>query len=335
LAPVRVGERYGFINLSGKLVIPPKFQYADHFAEGAAPVQIDGQFGFVDPSGEIVITPRFQWASQFSQGLAIIKSDGRFGYCDPRGEIVIAAQFDNAFDFSEGLAAVKSDGRYGYIDRSGKFVITPAYDAAGPFQEGLAWTKSNGKYTYLTPQGRDAIKQTYTWADSFTDGVAPVRQSDGATVINRRGINLIADHYDSVYCAAGNGQIYARKAGIAYHGWLDRGNNIKMARISAANGFDVDFQSTPAGAEVYTPYYRDFNRFLRKHGFKSAREITEVSQIEDLLIPRYKVSGTTPMSYPLKVFAEYRVIFVHPEKKSPRIEKCRPPGDHPVSGVFP
>lgn len=112
-----------------------------------APVEFGEKWGYVDKTGNIVIEPRFVRAGHFFKGLAKVVSiigDGKggryiaFGYIDKTGKYVAEPRFDDAGDFSEGLAKVKMGGkrsyRYGYIDKTGKVVIEPQFDHAGVFK---------------------------------------------------------------------------------------------------------------------------------------------------------------------------------------------------------
>ncbi|MDE3196409.1 MAG: WG repeat-containing protein, partial [Acidobacteriota bacterium] len=84
-------------------------------------------FGFLDHSGKIVIPPTFTLAWDFSEGRAVVRTNGfQKGYIDKSGRTVVKPQFDSASDFSEGLASVGyygPNGRFGYIDSNGTVVV--------------------------------------------------------------------------------------------------------------------------------------------------------------------------------------------------------------------
>lgn len=148
LAPVRIGEwpndSYGYADMSGKLVIKPRFFRAKPFSEGLAVVQVaNGKYGFIDRTGKMVIPPPFFRAEDFSEGLAMVgipKGQWGLGYVDKQGHVAIKpGEFTEAGPFKEGLAAVRPlDGKWGYIDKSGKMVIPPRYDETWGFEGGLA-----------------------------------------------------------------------------------------------------------------------------------------------------------------------------------------------------
>ena len=80
LFPVRVNDRYGYIDQRGKLVIKPQFIDAREFSEGLARVWVaggKGRWGYVDLTGKMAIPAQFEWAEDFSEGLAVVKIDGK------------------------------------------------------------------------------------------------------------------------------------------------------------------------------------------------------------------------------------------------------------------
>ncbi len=52
------------------MVIAPQYDYAWPFSEGRGRILVGEKFGYVDKSGKIVIEPKFDAAWEFSKGLA-------------------------------------------------------------------------------------------------------------------------------------------------------------------------------------------------------------------------------------------------------------------------
>ena len=59
LGLVQTESGYGFIDTTGKMVIPPKYLEVKPFYEGLAAVRVGDKWGFIDRSGELVIPPPF------------------------------------------------------------------------------------------------------------------------------------------------------------------------------------------------------------------------------------------------------------------------------------
>ena len=102
------------------------------------PVEQNNKWGYIDQTGRLIIPFNFDGAGNFSEGLAAVDIKEKTGYIDKTGKFVIPPRFISGFSFSEGLAAVlmrriDQEGRtpfyeYGYIDRSGRVVIQPPQD---------------------------------------------------------------------------------------------------------------------------------------------------------------------------------------------------------------
>ncbi|MDR0725210.1 MAG: WG repeat-containing protein, partial [Prevotellaceae bacterium] len=95
------------------------------------------KWGYADTTGKVVIPLKYEWVEHFSEDLAGVKSDGKFGFVNRKGKVVIPLKYESIERFSEGLAMVKSDGKYGFVDKDGNEVIPLKYTSATLFVEGL------------------------------------------------------------------------------------------------------------------------------------------------------------------------------------------------------
>ena len=59
LYPFAEKGKYGYINKTGKVVVPAQYEYAEKFYEGMGVVKQGGKRGFIDATGKMVITPQF------------------------------------------------------------------------------------------------------------------------------------------------------------------------------------------------------------------------------------------------------------------------------------
>jgi hypothetical protein len=145
VAVVRIGDQETIIDTKGrpakprrkKEVSPP----AGPSGEVPAPVKIGDRYGYQDTSGMIVIDPLFDQAGEFKDGLALVKVGGKLGFIDTKGAEVVEPRWDELHSFCEDLALIRSGDKYGYVDRSGQVAIEPRYESAGDFSEGLAPVK--------------------------------------------------------------------------------------------------------------------------------------------------------------------------------------------------
>jgi len=104
--------------------LPPQY-----FREGLAAIErrCDDKFGFVDYTGKQIVPAHYDMAGEFSEGLASVKVGQKWGVIDKNGAFQVEPQFDFVGSFSSGLAPALLGGKYGYIDRSGKWAIPPQF----------------------------------------------------------------------------------------------------------------------------------------------------------------------------------------------------------------
>jgi hypothetical protein len=143
--------KFSFIDRSGR-VVTGGYQQAKDFSEGLAAVAVGEKWGYIDKKGQVIIEPKFDEAEPFSDGLAKVKMGELFGYVDRGGAFLIPPQFEYADDFSEGLAVV---GRWDeeraefedfyYIDKRGRQAIEGKFALASHFFKGLAHVKLKSK----------------------------------------------------------------------------------------------------------------------------------------------------------------------------------------------
>ena len=160
LARVRIGERYGFIDTTGKLVIAMSNDWcSERFSEGLCLIKRGGKFGYMDMQGRTVIPCQFTYAEDFSCSRAIASTsepDENSGMITRRGIInhdgqwvVEEGKFDWIETFSEDYAVVSLNGKYGYANVNGRVVIEMKYEKARPFHEGYAAVRVNRKWGFL------------------------------------------------------------------------------------------------------------------------------------------------------------------------------------------
>ncbi len=121
-------SRWGYVNVKGEYVIPPRFEEAHKMRDGMALVRLEGRYGWIDTSGSLLIEPSFDSAFEFEEGIARVEQYGQWGCVDRSGAYVIPAVFDTIEAFDDGLAAFEQNGKWGYIDQAGAIIIGAQYD---------------------------------------------------------------------------------------------------------------------------------------------------------------------------------------------------------------
>jgi len=221
----RPNFQYGYIDQTGKFVIPPKFDFAGDFKNGLAEIRegkeftqnifektvsffrnmipviggttpgknVPGKYGCIDNKGDYVIKPIFDYMGNFENEKALAQIGKKWGYVDKKGDFIIKfkAKFDKFEQFStpfaKGVAKVQSDEKWGYIDESGDFTIKPRFNVIGEFVEGLAPAKIGKKWGYIDLRGNTTIDFKFDEAEFFSGGFARVMLGDEQQFISKWG----------------------------------------------------------------------------------------------------------------------------------------------------
>lgn len=172
--PFEQGGKWGYRDMHGVVVIPPRFELAKPFSrEGLAAVVDDQGWAYIDAAGKLVLRPYIfdNGPDYFREDLARFTEAGKYGFFDRRGRVAIPPRFDFAAPFSSGLAAVcegckevargehrvVQGGAWGFIDRSGALVIPARFEEVRPFLRGRAKVKLNGRWQSI---GKDGLPPT-------------------------------------------------------------------------------------------------------------------------------------------------------------------------------
>lgn len=151
--------KWGFIDKTGKIVIPAHYESVDKFCEGLAAVRFSAtdaqspKWGYIDRTGNVVIQPTFEkQPGAFSEGLAVVtKRNDKQVLMDKTGAIV-SEERNSIMPFKQGRSIV--DGLY-VVDRNMKIVN-------GPFIDVEYYTLKIQPESYC--QG---MFQGYSWATRF------------------------------------------------------------------------------------------------------------------------------------------------------------------------
>lgn len=157
---VEKNGKTGFRDLDGKIVIEPIYDMAEMFSEGYSAVTVGEKHGFIDETGKYVLPLQsYEFLGSLHNGLADFRINGKVGFINIKGEVIIKPQFDWADEFSEGFCVVRNDngklgsGKNGYIDTTGKLVIDFKFKYAGKFENGKAKVQIDKDFVYIDKTG--------------------------------------------------------------------------------------------------------------------------------------------------------------------------------------
>jgi len=154
-------SKYGYIDRTGKEVVPTIYDRVNDFSDGLGQVAVDvdgpnGRVGFVDTAGNVAIPLKYSSAQNFSEGLATVRdpSDELKYVIDTKGNVVIPKKYFGIGLFRNGVAQVSSSRTdlNSLIDRNGKellpwkyYMVTHGHDVLS-CSEGILGISRLGDY---------------------------------------------------------------------------------------------------------------------------------------------------------------------------------------------
>lgn len=192
MAAVMIAGKWGYIDTTGKQVIPPTYSAPGRFQNGMCNVKLVESWGLIDKQGNWLIPAKYSWLDNMDEDLirARMRDKGPpiWVFIDLHDQVVLKLpEYEEVWSFSEGLAHVKRKGKWGFIDKRGKLVIEPAFEAATGFSEGFAAVKSDSLWGYIDKKGKLTIEPRFTLADPFMGGLAYVNLGKRWGYIDKTG----------------------------------------------------------------------------------------------------------------------------------------------------
>ena len=150
------GEKWCYIDKTGKTAISGNFIDASDFEEDRAVVETPEGFGLIDTNGKFILPPSFDdldWDSY--NNIAIATKDGKSGIFSRSGEQLSPLCYDQILNCSEGLIPARKNGMYGYLGKDGSVAIDFKFDDVFSFRDGVARVKHSGHEILIDADGNE------------------------------------------------------------------------------------------------------------------------------------------------------------------------------------
>lgn len=205
----------GYIDESGKFVIPPIYSAGTSFKNGVAVVGLGGtiggsccllalhgaKYGLIDKKGKYVVTPQYDALQRLDDERYAFKTDttsgALWGIIDSAGKVLchlegarkIATAGDSMYrsEFWDG----ERNEEYGYIDATGKTVVAPRPGKPFGYAEGLCRFEqevgADCLYGFIDKSGQVVIECKFADAADFKEGLSKVKVASATGAGNKCG----------------------------------------------------------------------------------------------------------------------------------------------------
>lgn len=227
------GIKYGYIDPSGKLTIPIKFDAAEDFQEnGLAIVRIGDKTGIIKENGDFVVEPKYSGIYGFKEGRATAVDVGKFKVIDENGKELF--ENDNYIgEFSNGrapFAVVEPGGtwKYGYINLQGEVIIEPQFLSAGSFNGGKAVVQLTDKrYAIIDLKGAVLNTFPYEFVSDISEGMLFFKEKINGKfgLMDQNGRVIVPPEYQEVESFKNGTAIVGEGNNIIKFGVIDKNGN--------------------------------------------------------------------------------------------------------------
>jgi hypothetical protein len=235
--------------------------------------QVSVKYGFIDPTGQMVIPPLFDDADSFSEGLALVRQGQAVGYIDRQGNFALRSQYDPFFPFSDGVTSISlPNDRQVFIDKTDKIVVRLNFDGyAGPFWQGLAIARNQDyQFGLIDKTGNFIVEPQFTSPRGEMDVYDKPTFPNGVELMNRGGD--LADKLSDWRGGIVNGEwFYINRSGqtvVQQKALSARQFSEGLAAIDLGTWDGETFQSIDrwgfidlSGEFVIPPQFEDVSRF--------------------------------------------------------------------------
>jgi hypothetical protein len=239
--PVRLEGRLALATRDGDILVHGEYErMASLFTEGLLWVVSDGRFGFVDETGDLVIPARWEQVRWFRNGHAFVMAEGRWGIIDRTGNEVVAPRWDQVGSFASEWVPVRLGEDWGVIDRTGNEVVPVQYDEIRATPMGpLMPVHDDGRIFYVRPDGAGTVAFEFICPNRrhrkdamafgfFGNHAAVVRCGERDGVIDESGAFVLAPEWEDINNFI-NGRALVRHDG-------------RMGVIDESGGFVVELE---------------------------------------------------------------------------------------------
>lgn len=223
----RLKNGYQLLNQQGEVLFETS-EVLKPIVGGLAEITANRQWGLIDLNGKRLSFPVYDYITDLQEGLAFIASrDGRRGILSPDGKRFIPAgpdTWERLYNLNEGFIGAHIGRQQGFVDTNGKLRIANRYDTVSFFSDGMAAVAIKGKWGYVDKLERLRVQPLYDLVEPYKNGYAVVQLGGRQGVVDKKGVFLLPLEYDKI-SRLSNGR-FLLKQGELFGLADDKGNKI-------------------------------------------------------------------------------------------------------------
>lgn len=245
--PVVCGDKWGFADREGQIVLDYKYEAARPYIGGFSSVRSKDKYAIIDSSLNIVTPFLYENIRSFYEGMCAAVIDGVVGILNEDLVFTPVPGYTRIHDFSCGLAACRrDDGYYDYIDLDFKVVFKGGWRLC-QYSNGMLcdYDEISRKSGFKSLDGHWVIPPKYDYVNNFSEslslcGNSPNRKTGKVFGLNKDGAEI--------FCLKGGAQTSCYSEGFAEFwslkaqaGFIDRSGELVIDPVfDNVNAFSND-----------------------------------------------------------------------------------------------
>ncbi|GAB4332961.1 MAG: hypothetical protein OHK0038_08910 [Flammeovirgaceae bacterium] len=137
--PIKKEEKWGVIDVKGKIIINPDYDFVSLFKivdnNEIATFKKEGKTGILDKNGTILISPEYEKISVTENNKIIAYKNNKCGLFDLKGNQILNFEYDFINQFHENLFILLKSDKFGLANLNGNIVLEPIYNRIENFSD--------------------------------------------------------------------------------------------------------------------------------------------------------------------------------------------------------
>ena len=230
IAIIKKNNLYGAMDLNGNWIISPTFDYMEIYNEGISLVsQKDSngtlKYGYVDATGKMVIPAEYEEATNFLNERAIVCKDGIYNILNKEGKLLIENSTYTDMEFLNSYICAYKNNICGLLDYDGNEMTDFIYTSANPTYsiDRFIFQKEDGSCMLFNKDGESLLK-----GEEFIYNITaiPLFNIDTSTnQIYEKAINLNNEKFSGLKSKSQYDELYMITTKNLYEGLVDQNGN--------------------------------------------------------------------------------------------------------------
>jgi hypothetical protein len=149
--------KYGLVNNTGEILTPIEYDgFKNDYSFDYIFLKKDSLFGFIDATGKTLIPFKYKDIIDYNDGRAIVSDGNKLGVVDTLGQIFLAFEYDRIYEMNNKYRITKNN-KSGIANLSGIIIIPCEYELIGKYADGIAYARKEGKCGYIDSIGNHIV----------------------------------------------------------------------------------------------------------------------------------------------------------------------------------